>query len=38
MIGDTFLELMKAERPVFLNAHNLDETQRSCDRVEILRT
>jgi ABC-2 type transport system ATP-binding protein len=38
MVRDTLLELKKENRTIFLNTHNLDEAQRVCDRVGILRT
>ena len=38
MVRDTILELRKEKRTIFLNTHNLDEAQRVCDRVAILRT
>jgi len=38
MVRDTILELKKENRTIFLNTHNLDEAQRICDRVGILRT
>jgi ABC-2 type transport system ATP-binding protein len=38
MVRDVILELKKENRTIFLNTHNLDEAQRICDRVGILRT
>jgi ABC-2 type transport system ATP-binding protein len=38
MVRDVILELKKEERTIFLNTHRLDEAQRICDRVGILRT
>jgi ABC-2 type transport system ATP-binding protein len=38
MVRDVILELKKEKRTIFLNTHNLDEAQRICDRVGILRT
>jgi ABC-2 type transport system ATP-binding protein len=38
MVRDTILELRNAKRTIFLNTHNLDEAQRVCDRVGVLRT
>jgi len=38
MVRDTILDLRKERRTIFLNTHNLDEAQRVCDRVGILRT
>ena len=38
MVRDTILELRKENRTIFLNTHNLDEAQRICDRVGVLRT
>jgi ABC-2 type transport system ATP-binding protein len=38
MVRDVILELKKENRTIFLNTHNLDEAQRVCDRVGILRT
>ena len=37
-VRETLLELKKERRTIFLNTHNLDEVQRICDRVGILRT
>jgi len=38
MVRDVILELKKENRTIFLNTHNLDEAQRICDRVGVLRT
>ncbi len=38
MVRDVILELKKERRTIFLNTHQLDEAQRICDRVGILRT
>jgi ABC-2 type transport system ATP-binding protein len=38
MVRDVILELKKERRTIFLNTHHLDEAQRICDRVGILRT
>jgi ABC-2 type transport system ATP-binding protein len=38
MVRDVILELKKEKRTIFLNTHHLDEAQRICDRVGILRT
>ena len=38
MVRDVLRELKKENRTIFLNTHNLDEAQRICDRVGILRT
>jgi ABC-2 type transport system ATP-binding protein len=38
MVRDVLLELKKEKRTIFLNTHNLDEAQRICDRIGILRT
>ena len=37
-VRDFFLELMKEKRTIFLNTHLLDEAERICDRVAILKT
>ena len=37
-IRDFVFELKKEKRTIFLNTHNLDEAQRVCDRVGILKT
>ena len=38
MVRDTILELKSEQRTIFANTHNLDEAQRICDKVGILRT
>ncbi len=38
MVRDVILELKKDRRTIFLNTHHLDEAQRVCDRVGLLRT
>jgi len=38
MVRDYILELKKEERTIFLNTHMLDEAERICDRVGILKT
>jgi ABC-2 type transport system ATP-binding protein len=37
-VRDFILELKKENRTIFLNTHNLDEAQRICDRIGILKT
>ena len=37
-VRDFILELKKERRTIFLNTHHLDEAERVCDRVGILRT
>jgi len=37
-VRDFILELKKQKRTIFLNTHNLDEAQRICDEVAILKT
>jgi ABC-2 type transport system ATP-binding protein len=37
-VRDFILELRKEEKTIFLNTHNLDEAQKLCDRIGILRT
>ncbi len=37
-VRDFVLELKKQGRTIFLNTHNLDEAQRICDRIGILKT
>jgi ABC-2 type transport system ATP-binding protein len=37
-VRDFILELKKQGRTIFLNTHNLDEAQRICDRIGILKT
>ena len=38
MVRDVILDLKKERHTIFLNTHHLDEAQRICDRVGILRT
>ncbi len=38
VIRDLILEMKKEGRTVFINTHNLDEAQRVCDRVGIMKT
>jgi ABC-2 type transport system ATP-binding protein len=38
MVRDIILELKKEKRTIFLNTHMLDEAERICDRVGILKT
>jgi ABC-2 type transport system ATP-binding protein len=38
VVRDFILQLKKDGKTVFLNTHNLDEAQRICDRIGILRT
>ena len=38
VIRDILLDLKKENRTIFLNTHNLDEAQRICDRIGILKT
>ena len=38
MVRDVIMDLKKEKRTIFLNTHHLDEAQRVCDRVGILRT
>jgi ABC-2 type transport system ATP-binding protein len=38
MVRETILQLREEKRTIVLNTHNLDEAQRVCDRVAILRT
>ena len=38
MVRDVILQLKNEKRTIFLNTHHLDEAQRVCDRVGILRT
>jgi ABC-2 type transport system ATP-binding protein len=38
MVRDFILELKKHGKTVFVNTHNLDEAQRICDRIGILKT
>ncbi len=37
-VRDFVLELKKQGKTIFLNTHNLDEAQRVCDRIAILKT
>jgi ABC-2 type transport system ATP-binding protein len=37
-VRDFILELKKEKRTIFLNTHNLDEAQKVCDRIGILKT
>jgi ABC-2 type transport system ATP-binding protein len=37
-VRDFILELKKQSRTIFLNTHNLDEAQRVCDRIGIIKT
>jgi ABC-2 type transport system ATP-binding protein len=37
-VRDFILELKKEKRTIFLNTHNLDEAQKLCDRIGILKT
>jgi ABC-2 type transport system ATP-binding protein len=37
-VRDFILELKTEKRTIFLNTHNLDEAQRLCDRIGILKT
>ena len=38
MVRDQILELKKEKRTIFLNTHMLDEAERICDRVGIMKT
>jgi len=38
VIRDFILKLKKDGKTVFINTHNLDEAQRICDRIGILKT
>jgi ABC-2 type transport system ATP-binding protein len=38
MVRDFILELKKEKRTIFLNTHLLDEAERICDRVGVLKT
>jgi ABC-2 type transport system ATP-binding protein len=37
-VRDFILELKSEKRTIFINTHNLDEAQRICDRIGILKT
>jgi ABC-2 type transport system ATP-binding protein len=37
-VRDFILELKKEKRTIFLNTHNLDEAERICDRVGVIKT
>jgi ABC-2 type transport system ATP-binding protein len=37
-VRDFILELKKEKKTIFLNTHNLDEAQKLCDRIGIVRT
>jgi ABC-2 type transport system ATP-binding protein len=37
-VRDFILQLKKEGRTIFLNTHNLDEAQRLCDRIAIIKT
>jgi ABC-2 type transport system ATP-binding protein len=37
-VRDFILEIKKQGRTIFLNTHNLDEAQRVCDRIGIIKT
>ena len=37
-VRDFILELKKEKRTIFLNTHNLDEAERICDRIGVLKT
>jgi ABC-2 type transport system ATP-binding protein len=37
-VRDFILELKTQKKTIFLNTHNLDETQRICDKIAILNT
>ncbi len=37
-VRDFILELKKGKRTIFLNTHNLNEAERLCDRIAILKT
>ena len=38
MVKDFILKLKKEGKTIFFNTHNLDEAQRICDRIGILKT
>jgi ABC-2 type transport system ATP-binding protein len=37
-VRDFIIEIKKQRRTIFLNTHNLDEAQRICDRIGIIKT
>jgi ABC-2 type transport system ATP-binding protein len=37
-VRDFILEIKKQGRTIFINTHNLDEAQRICDRIGIIKT
>jgi len=37
-VRDFVLELKKEKRTIFINTHNLDEAERLCDRIAVLKT
>jgi ABC-2 type transport system ATP-binding protein len=37
-VRDFILELKKERKTIFLNTHNLDEAQKICDRIGVLKT
>jgi len=37
-VRDFILDLKKQDKTIFLNTHNLDEAQRICDRIGIIKT
>jgi len=37
-VRDFILELKKEKRTIFINTHNLDEAERLCDRIAVLKT
>ncbi len=38
IVRDFILELKREKRTIFINTHNLDEAERLCDRIAILKT
>jgi ABC-2 type transport system ATP-binding protein len=38
MVQDFLLRLKKEGKTIFINTHNLDEAQRICDRIGVLKT
>ena len=38
VVRDFLLKLKKEEKTIYINTHNLDEAQRICDRIGILKT